>query len=571
MRRSYEERKSKKEFRMNIVNSIKDLTPAARAKKIEEILAQKHTIPYSAKEELSKTTIYRWLKQFREESDAEIALMGKVRCDRGKEKALQEEQKDALKRWRYDNPYRSVEDLREELAAHPETSSDPLPSFASIARYLRSQGLSRKELLKGLKPSVKVRLAFEADYPQQLWMADTKGPNIYVNDPDHPGQTVLAMPVVIIDDNSRYIVAATYVIVENEYVVMHLFCQAVMLFGIPEILYLDRGGAYSGNSLKKGANLIGCNIIRTAKNDAAAKGKVEKLLRTVYERFEQEMKAQGKDAADLAEFNIYLQAYICQDYHRRVHSSTGATPEERFFAFPAQLRRWISKDALKRIFLPVKTAKVSKTGLVKVDNLKYLVSDSSLWGVKVELRCEYLDKNNVYVWHKDKYYGEAHLYTEENDFLKRAELTARLNTAREIDLPEVGTVPLYGRLDRQLARHREEMTDFGINEQLVQNRQKKEQVRANLLPAPKVQPTAQITQPVDFGADEFVYLMIKLLRRTFTPSERLACHTLWNSVGPLDKELVRRTVGRLLGEEHPSDDVRGYLEEIRLVILTNPN
>lgn len=566
MRRSYEERKSKKEFRMKIVNRIKDLSPQARAEVIEEILAQKHTIPYSAKESLSRTTIYRWLRQFRQECNAETALLGKVRSDSGAVKALHEQQKDALKRWRYDNPYRTVEDLREELAYHAETTSEPLPSSATIARYLRSQGLARKELLKGERPQGKVRLAFEADYPQQLWMADTKGPNIYVHDPDHPGQTVLAKPVVIIDDHSRYIVAAMYVILENEYVIMELFCQALLLYGIPEILYLDRGGSYMGKSLKKGANLIGCNIIHTAPRDAPAKGKSEKILRTVHERFEQEMKAQGKDGICLNEYNIYLQAYIGQDYHRRVHAATNATPEERFFALPPHLRRWIAKDALARIFLPVRSAVVTKTGLVRVNNLKYLVSDSGLWSKKVEVRYEYAHKSKVYVWYQDKYYGEAHVYTEENDFIKRAELTARINTAAEVILPEVGQVPLYGRLDRQLAKHREELAALNINEQLMQNKQKKEQVRAKLLPEPKQHPSSQ---PTNFTADEFVYLMMKLLRKKFTPSERLAAHTLWNSAGPLDEKLVRRTVGRLLGEEHPIEDVRGYLEEIRLAVLTN--
>ena len=567
MRRSYEERKNKKEFRMNIVGRIKDLSPPARARLIEEILAQKHTLPYSSRDELSKATIYRWLRQFRQHTDAETALMVKVRSDRGAVKALNEQQKDALKRWRYDNPYRTVEDLREELAFHVETTSEPLPSLATIARYLRSQGLARKELLKGLKPPLKVRLAFEADYPQQLWMADTKGPDIYVNDPVRPGQTVLAKPVVILDDCSRYIVAAMYVILENEYVITQLFCQAILLYGIPEILYIDRGGPYMGSSLKKGANLIGCNVIHTSKGDAPAKGKVEKVLRTVHERFEQEMKAQGKNELQLNEYNMYLHAYIYQDYHRRVHASTNETPEERFFALPAHLRRWISKDALSRIFLPVRTATVTKTGLVRLNNLKYLVSDAGLWRKKVELRHEYLDTSKVYIWCQDKYYGEAHLYAEENDFIKRAELTAKINTAAAIILPEVGQVPLYGRLERQLARHREELAGLNINEQLVQNRQKKQQVRAKLLP--EQQATSRPTQPGNFTADEFVYLMMKLLRKKFSPSERLAVHTLWNSAGPLEEKLVRRTVGRLLGEEHPIEDVRGYLEEIRLAVLTN--
>jgi len=187
------------------------------------------------------------------------------------------------------------------------------------------------------------------------------------------------------------------VIVENEYVIMELFCQAILLFGIPEMLYVDRGGPYMGRSLKRAASLIGCNIIHTSKMDAAAKGKIEKMLRTVHERYEHEMKASGKDSIILDEYNTYLQAYIGQDYHRRVHSSTGQTPEERFFSFPANLRRWIGKDSLAMIFLPVRTAKVTKVGLVHVNTFKYLVSDSVLWGKKcrcvmsilTKVRCMY--------------------------------------------------------------------------------------------------------------------------------------------------------------------------------------
>ncbi|HBE44307.1 MAG TPA: hypothetical protein DDW17_02340 [Deltaproteobacteria bacterium] len=569
MRRTYEERKTKKEFKMNIVNRIKDLTPKERARMVEEILAQKYTIPYSSKDEISKTTIYRWLREFRENRNAETALMGKARCDKGLLKVLTETQKAALKRWRYDNPYRSVEDLREELASHDETTSDPLPSEATITRYLRSEGLSRKTLLKGIKPQAKVRLAFEADYPQQIWMADTKGPNIYVADPDHPGRSVLANPIAFLDDNARYVVAVMYVIVENEYVIMDLFCQAVLLYGIPEILYIDRGSPYMGKSLKKAANLIGCNIIHTAKKDPSAKGKIEKILRTFHERFEQEMKALGKDGINLKEYNHYLQAYIGQDYNRKVHSSTKASPEERFFAFPAESRRWISKDALARIFLSVRTAAVTKTGLVRVDNLKYLVSDSFLWRKKVEVRYSYSDKSKVYVWYQDHFYGEAHVYTEENDFIKREKLTEMINTVPEIILPEIGEVPLYGRLDRQLAKHREEMAAMDINEQLVQNRQKKEQVRADLLKETQQNIVSQEAKPINFRVDEFIYLLMKLLRKKFTPSERLAAHTLWNAAGPIDEKLVRSTVGRLLGGEHPIEDVKGYLEEIRLAVLTN--
>ncbi len=51
--------------------------------------------------------------------------------------------------------------------------------------------------------------------------------------------------------------------------------------------------------------------------------------------------------------------------------------------------------------------------------------------------------------------GKAkHFYTEDNDFIKREALSAQINPTSEISLLEVGQIPLYGRLDRQLAKHR---------------------------------------------------------------------------------------------------------------------
>ena len=568
MRRTYTERLKKKEFKMTIVNRIKDLSPKERSIMVEKILTQRYTIPYSKNDTLSKATIYRWLKEFRENGDAGIVLMGKVRSDRDVFKVLTQAQKDALKRWRFDGPYRTLEDLREELMAHETTQSDLIPSKSTIGRYLRYEGLSREVLLKGEEPQGKIRLAFEAEYPMQLWMADTKGPNVYVKDPEHPGQLVPASPIVFLDNKSRYIVAAWYVIVENEKAVIELFCRAILLFGIPEMLYVDRGGPYMGKALKRAASIIGCNVIHTAKRDAAAKGCVERVLRTCYERFEQEMKASKTDCVDLNEYNEYLQAYLGQDYHRHIHSETGQMPEESFFSFPAKFRRWISKDSLYMIFLPVRTAKVSKVGLIRVNNLKYLVGDAALWNKKVEVRCGHFDKSKVYIWYCDRYYGEAYVYTEENDFIKRQEITQRVVTTPKIVLPDIKEVPIYGRLERQLLKHREEIEGMDLNGQLSYAKQKKDRIRADILKKDSSNTIPVPDKKGAFDVDACIYLLMKLLRRKFDASERLAVHTLWHSVGPLDENLVRTTVGSLLGKEYPTEDLKSYLEEIRLSVIT---
>ena len=567
-RRSKEDRQQKREFRMNLVNRIKDLSPQERAKVVEEIIQSSHVIPFSKKRTLSKTTIYRWLGKFRMDGNGD-SLMGKVRKDRNEFRALSQEQMKALLVWRSENAYRSGDDLRDELVSHDNTCRNP-PSTATIIRFLRANELSRDSMILATKTkSKKIRLAYEAEYPNRIWVADTKGPDIWVKDPRDPARRVQAKPTGFIDDYARYMTAAHPVIVENEAAIMELFGEAILLYGIPDILHVDWGPAFSGKSLKRAAALIGCTVIHAPKRDPSAKGKIERLFETLNERLERELQVSGRDVLTVEEYDQYLQAYLSQDYHKKVHSSTGQTPEERYFAFPNELRRWISKESLYLIFLPCRTAKVSKTGLVRINKLDYLVPDPALFGKKVEVRSKSSEPERIHVWYDDKYYGEANLYLTGNDFLQREAIMERLKERIEINVPPRDEVPGYGRLERQLAKYREEMQTFDINEQLAQFRQKKEQVRAALLPGKSnLKPGEPVLSALEFNAEAFVYLLMKLLRRKFTPSERLAVHTLWNSAGPIEEKLVRQTVGRLLGEEHPVDDLQGYLEEIRLAVIT---
>jgi transposase InsO family protein len=571
----------KKEFRMFLVNRIKDATPKDRARIVQEILQTRYEIPFSKKTSIGKTTLYRYLCELRKTTDWGMVLVGKARIDRGSFPSLSETQKSALLKWRMENPCRTREDLRDELMSHDELCEGSVPSASSIGRFLKSYGLTRAAMRHGSPVRVKIRMAFEAEYSQQIWMADTKGPNIYVIDPDAPENDVLAMPIVLLDDHSRFIVAVLYVIVENEAVIMALFHRAVLLYGVPEILYIDRGSPYMGRSLKRAASLIGCNLIYTMPSDPAAKGKVERVMETIHTRFEYEMLASGKKRFTLEEYNQHLAAYVSQDYHREVHSSTHQPPEERFMAHPAHLRRWVSKDSLAMIFLPCTSAKVTKTGLVRIKLRKYLVPDAALVGKKVVIRYKHNDSSRVYLWYEDKYYGEAFLFEEENDLLNREKLRERVKPIPEIVIPDMDQVPAYGRLERQFAQYREEMASFDLNTQLSNVRDKKGVVRAALLTKEsKNEPKAENKpegKPKDkaenkpgaetFDVDAFIYLLAKLLRRKFAPSERLQAHSLWKAIGPLDEAWVRVTVGRLLGEEKQTDNISGYLEEIRLDLL----
>jgi transposase InsO family protein len=578
MRRLYHQRLEKKAFKMAIVLMIRDLPPQERSRKIDELTKQQFNIPYSGKKTLSRSVIYRWLKQYTESTDPVGVLMPKERSDRNTFRKLTEDQKKALLRWRYDNVYRTVCQLREELLAHVSTANQ-VPSESTIARFLKSVNLDRKTLLAKNTLPQKVRLAYEAPYPQYLWLADTKGPNLYVKDPDNPDKVRLAKLILFLDDHSRYVVAASYHFEENEIIIMQLFRQAIALYGVPNSLYVDRGSPYMGKSLKRAATILGCHIIHTPKRDASAKGKVEKGLRLFYEHLESEL-ALHKPPLTIDQANEYLAAIIGQDYHRNVHSTTGQTPEERFFSFPAEYRRFVSKNALAMVFLPSARSRVSKTGLIHLNKLQYLVPSASLYGRWVEVRYDPQDRSRVHCWYEDQYYGEAHVYLTENDYLKRQELMEKLQEVPEITIPPVAEVPLYSYLERKLAEHRAQVEEADINNVLALVKAKKEHVKAALL---KALPTAleaandigtseRSGSPTDsgneFGADSFTHLLAVLLKRSLDAHDRLSIHTLWRAYGPFDEELVRKTIGQLLGDGHPVSDLAGYLEAVRIAVLS---
>jgi hypothetical protein len=376
------------------------------------------------------------------------------------------------------------------------------------------------------------------------------------------------------------VVAASYFFQENEITVMLLFRQAISLYGVPNSLYVDRGSPYMGKSLKRAATILGCHIKHTKKRDASAKGKVEKGLRLFYEHLESEL-ALHQPPLTIGQANEYLAALIGQDYHRRIHSSTGQTPEERFFGFPQEYRRFVSKNALAMVFLPRARSRVSKVGLIHINNLQYLVPSASLYDRWVEVRYDPQERSRVHCWHEDQYYGEAHLFLPENDYLKRQELMEKLKEVPEITIPPVTEVPLYSHLERQLAAHRLEIEETDINNALALVKAKKEHVKAALL---KVSQTALETADTSdtsgtaghigvtdhsnkFGVDSFTHLLAVLLKRTLDAHDRLSIHTVWRTYGPFNEDLVRQTVGQLLGDGHPVSNLAGYLEAIRLAVL----
>jgi transposase InsO family protein len=555
---------------MSIILPLLHLDPEGRSRAIDELAGRELPIPYSNKKTLTRATIYRWLKGYRAVFDPGAALLQKPRRDRGKFRSLSEPQQSAILRWRYDNPYRTAEDLRQELLAHAATGQDTVPSEATIVRFLRSAGLDRRTMLLERKaketgrPVKTVRLAFEAPYPQHIWQADTKGPRLMVQDPQNPEGLLEAKLIIFMDDHSRYVTGARYGITEDEAHVMAIFCSAIATYGVPDILYVDLGSPYIGHSLLRSAALVGCRVLHPPRADASAKGKVEKQMQPFNEKLESEL-ALLPAPLSVDEANEFLAAFISQHYHIRVHSSTNERPIDRYSSFPQEYRRFVSEQTLAMIFLPCATSKVSKTCLIRLRNIQYLVPDPRLAGQRVEVRYDPLDPGRALIFFKDEFRGEACVHNNTSDFLSRqAELSRMENALRsaiKTGIPPEGTVPYYSFLERKLAAYRMERESFSeINTELAALREKKAMVKATLADRSSGAQGGNAS-PV-FGHQELAHLLAVLLKRRLASDERLKVAVLWEHYGPLNEALVRTTVGRLLGEGR--SEVSACLDAIRI-------
>ena len=119
-------------------------------------------------------------------------------------------------------------------------------------------------------------------------------------------------------------------------------------------------------------------------------GKVERFNRTVRMQFLPDI-AEG---IPLEELNVRWQKYLDEQYHRRIHSSTGQTPLQRYLDDAHLLRG--APNQLPDYFRYREQRTVSNDRTVRLAGRLYQVP-LGLAGKRVELRYETLDRVELFV------------------------------------------------------------------------------------------------------------------------------------------------------------------------------
>lgn len=188
------------------------------------------------------------------------------------------------------------------------------PSKTALYRFMRKNKLNRNQ---HQKPS-SVR-TFEYPYFGDMWSADflhgpkiRKGANSY--------KTYLS---AIIDDATRYVVAASFHLSESTQSFLGDLMLSVRRFGIPKKLYTDNGSAYRSNHLQVVGARLAIALPHTPPYKPQGRGKIERFFRTVRDGF-----LTGRSQTTIKTLNKDFSHWLTT-YHNTVHRTLGMSPMNR--------------------------------------------------------------------------------------------------------------------------------------------------------------------------------------------------------------------------------------------------
>jgi len=325
------------------------------------------------------STMKGWLNDYRKFGFK--ALVPKTRSDKGASRKLSETQKVKIKNFRKVNL-----DLPATLFYDKCISEQILENksicYSTFIRFLKSEQLFKK---KTSTP----RKRYEMDRFGELWTADfCHGP--YLVDVKRKKKAIL---FAVLDDYSRVIVGAKFAFAETTVQIEDIFKEAILVYGIPDRLYVDNGPAFSSQYLAKACANLNIGLVHSKPYDSPSRGKIERFFRTVRERFLIDVKA-----STLNEINDLFNKWLRDDYHNRKHSTIKVRPIDRYQTsiekYP--LKR-TSPELIDEFFMVSFYRNVRNDSTISYEGIIYEVPTSCI-GKRVELRHVQNDKSKIYLY-----------------------------------------------------------------------------------------------------------------------------------------------------------------------------
>jgi transposase len=317
-------------------------------------------------------------------------------------------------------PTRTVSKLRK-LLREDESYRHQIETISdrTLYRFLGENGMGQKERYRMLSDTGrKAYHAFEAPFSMALVQGDARD-GIWI--PGSDGKPVKTYLFLWLCDHSRKILFGKYYLNEKLPCMEDSFRYLILRYGIPEKIYLDNGSVYISKHFASILAEMEIKQLHHKPYQAFAKGKIEACNKTIKYEFQSEAQLAGIKTID--ELNTAFWAWSEVEYNKRVHSSTGEAPDERFInGLPGNHRRVEDIEKFNAMFLWKENRTISKYGKIKLYKNQYPVEKLS-HGTVVQVR---LDPFNL---------DEVYIYDQGNNFIEKTSPSKKVND-RAPSVPE---------------------------------------------------------------------------------------------------------------------------------------
>jgi transposase InsO family protein len=371
------------QFRFSVIGELLSSPPAkGQLQQAIQRLSQKiyqHPIDEDQRFTLGASTIERWYYKAKEVDDPVAVLGRKPRTDAGIRWSMPQALLDALKaqyqkypRWtaqlHYDN-------LKVVVQEKPELGK--LPSYKTVLRCMRDNGWwkSREPARPGPGQVQAARhlenrevRGFEISFLHGLWHLDFHHAKVRIL--DAAGNWLQPMVLAILDDHSRICCHLQFYLAETAECLVHGLVQAFMKRGLPRSLMTDNGSAMLAEETTQGLARLGIDHKTTLPYSPYQNGKQEVFWGQLEGRL-LELVRKHKDLK-LSFLNQAAQAWVEQDYHRRINRETQSTPLDRLLNGKSVARNVPESETLRLAFTRRVTRKPRRSdATVAVGGIRY--------------------------------------------------------------------------------------------------------------------------------------------------------------------------------------------------------
>jgi len=355
-------------FRFGLIAPAANKThPGTQAEYFRRITSSELEVPHVGLVRYKAETLRHWLSDYR--TGGFDALIPKPRSDIGQHRVITPPIEERVRQLLVDHPRMSATMVRERMVDEG-TITTRSPSESVIRRFIRAQGL------RVAAPAPKGRRAFAKGDPNELWTLD------FMHGPRLSGTRTRPRLLAVIDDASRFIVFGSFLSSEAYSDLVPGLVEAFVRHGLPLAIYCDNGAAFSTRDLALSCARLDVALVHTPPYQPQGRGKIERFFGTVRRRF---LDAVDPDALTSTEaLDAAFATWLDSDYHRRVHSSLGTTPLDRFLD-SERPKRWVSRSEIDLHFHCTLKRKVRSDCTISVDGVRYEVPAEWI-GRKVELR-----------------------------------------------------------------------------------------------------------------------------------------------------------------------------------------